>query len=147
MFSYQPPSLRTTFATGNAAGALQQTVASLGFQRVIVVAEHAEVHLARHLTAGLGGALAGIHPAQRHRSAADALASASEAATGLGADALVSVGSGAVIQLARLAAQEAGLPVVAVPSRTTRERKWSRSRGPPPAAWKGRPGRVPCRRP
>ncbi|WP_345151251.1 iron-containing alcohol dehydrogenase [Arthrobacter ginkgonis] len=116
MFSYQPPSLRTTFATGNAGGALQQTAGSLGLQRMMVITEHGDVHLARHLTAGLGSVVAGIHPVERQRFAADASATARGAAIGLGADSLVAVGSGEVIQLARLAAQAAGLPLVAVPT-------------------------------
>ncbi|MEU9246684.1 maleylacetate reductase [Streptomyces sp. NPDC048385] len=105
---------RVRFASGAAAEELAAEVATLGAQRVMVIAGTAEAELADRVTAGLPV----VH---RHHDVAmhvpvEVARRARAAAVEREADALVSVGGGSTTGLAKAVALTTGLPIVAVPT-------------------------------
>ncbi|MEV7981281.1 maleylacetate reductase [Streptomyces sp. NPDC086519] len=105
---------RVRFASGAAAEELAAEVATLGAQRVMVIAGTAEAEPAARVTAGLPV----VH---RHDDVAmhvpvEVARRARAAAVEREADALVSVGGGSTTGLAKAVALTTGLPIVAVPT-------------------------------
>ena len=113
-FEHQSLPQRVRFASGEAAAALTEEVAALGVSRVMVVAGGSEREVARQVAGGLP-VVHWHHEVAMHVPLPVA-ERARAAAARHGADALVCVGGGSTIGLAKAVALTTGLPIVAVPT-------------------------------
>ncbi|MET7653540.1 MULTISPECIES: maleylacetate reductase [unclassified Streptomyces] len=105
---------RVRFATGAAQQGLAAEVATLGAQRVMVIAGAAERELADRVTAGLP--VVHRHDDVVMHVPVEVAERALVAAAAWDADVLVSVGGGSTTGLAKAVALSTGLPIVAVPT-------------------------------
>ncbi|MEU4240753.1 maleylacetate reductase [Actinoplanes sp. NPDC026619] len=114
-FTYAALPMRVVFAPG-ALAKLPAEVATLGFQRVLVVCGPRQEATAKQVFAALGDHAVGLLPEAKMHVPAATAARAVALATELGADSCVAVGGGSSIGLGKAIAKELGLPVVAVPT-------------------------------
>ncbi|HUJ05305.1 MAG TPA: maleylacetate reductase and hydroxyquinol 1,2-dioxygenase domain-containing protein [Streptosporangiaceae bacterium] len=105
---------RIVFADG-ALGRLPDEAQRLGASRVLLVASR-HAGLADRIVGLLGDGLAGRWDEVRQHVPADLAAGLAERAADLRADLLVSVGGGSALGLAKIAARDTGLPVLAIPT-------------------------------
>lgn len=114
-FTYRPMPMRVRFGPG-ALSSVGEELGELGLERVLVVSTPQEAQLAQRLAERIGPACVDVHAeAQMHVPAAVARR-AGQVALDRRATAVVAVGGGSSIGLAKAIALHHGLPVVAVPT-------------------------------
>lgn len=114
-FRYQALPMRVQFGAGTFAQ-LPDEVRDLGRERVLVISTPGRAALARTAAEMLSRYAAGIHPEAVMHVPASAAGHARAVARDLRADALVAIGGGSAIGLAKAVALTSGLPVIAVPT-------------------------------
>ncbi|ODQ84835.1 maleylacetate reductase [Mycolicibacterium holsaticum] len=113
-FVHETHSQRVRFATGEAAGQLEEEIAKLGASRVMVIVAEPEMPMA-NVIAGALPVVASHNEVAMHVPV-DLAERASATATRSRADAVVSIGGGSTTGLAKAIALNTGLPIVAVPT-------------------------------
>jgi maleylacetate reductase len=113
-FTHETLAQRVVFAAGESAAAVAAEVVALGGARVMLIASDRAKHLAAPIAAAIPVVL-------RHQEVVmhvpvEVARRARQAAAGVGADVLVSVGGGSATGLAKAVAMTTGLPIVAVPT-------------------------------
>lgn len=105
---------RVLFGSGRAADNTQLAVENLGGKRLLLIADGFAAEIADAVSTRVN-VVARIHDIVQHVPV-DNAASAVETATEHGADAVVSIGGGSAIGLAKVVARDLGLPVIAIPT-------------------------------
>ncbi|GAB3280187.1 iron-containing alcohol dehydrogenase [Kineosporia babensis] len=113
-FAHETLGQRVRFATGGAAEAVAEEIASLGATRVMLIAGASEAAVAQRITAGLP-VVETFDEVVRHVPVAVAERARATASNGR-VDALVCVGGGSSTGLAKAVALSTSLPIVAVPT-------------------------------
>jgi maleylacetate reductase len=114
-FRYEALPMRVAFGAG-AVSHLDEELRELGFAHVAVLCTAAETALARRIAQGVGEAVGALVPRAVMHVPDDAVTSAVQEVRDCDADALVSIGGGSAVGLAKAVALETGLPIVAVPT-------------------------------
>jgi maleylacetate reductase len=114
-FRYQALPMRVRFGAG-AVAKLGDELRDLGLRRATVVCTPAEADLASGIAGNVGDAIASVLPGAVMHVPDEAVDVALEAVTSSAADALVPVGGGSAVGLAKAVALLTGLPIVAVPT-------------------------------
>jgi len=115
VFTYDQAPGRTLFGRGRIA-ALGAEAERLGLRRVMIVSSPRATALAAQASQALGRRAAGVHARAVMHVPADVAADAVKAARAMSADAVLAVGGGSPIGLAKAVALETGLPVLALPT-------------------------------
>ena len=114
-FRYEALPMRVRFGAG-AVAQLGDELRDLGLHRTAVLCTPAEGDLASRIAGDLGDAIASVLPGAVMHVPDEAVDAALEAVIGSAADALVPVGGGSAVGLAKAVALQTGLPIVAVPT-------------------------------
>ncbi|WP_426567179.1 maleylacetate reductase [Angustibacter sp. McL0619] len=107
--------MRVRFGAGSVR-LLDDEVQRLGLGSVLALSTPGQAQLARDVLAPLGERCAGVHAHARMHVPVEVAETARAEAARLGVDALVAVGGGSAIGLAKAVALTSGLPVLAVPT-------------------------------
>lgn len=115
-FSYEPPRQRIVFGAGAARRDLAAECDRLGVRRLLLITTPGERARRRDVLAPLGERIAGEFTDVREHVPAPVAEQARGAASGLAADALLSIGGGSATGTAKAVALELKLPIIAVPT-------------------------------
>lgn len=107
---------RVVFGAGASEQRLLPELDRLGLQSVLVMASSSQVGVAAGIEATLGPRYAGRIQLADHSSRSERVAAARRTARTAGADGLLVIGGGAAIEVAKSAAVDAGLLLVALPT-------------------------------
>jgi maleylacetate reductase len=114
-FSYNSPATRVVFGIGSISQ-VSDEVLRLGASRVLLIISNSQRQLAETLAVALGSHSAGIYDRVMQHVPLDEAETARRAATTCGADALIALGGGSAIGLAKAIALTSGLPILAIPT-------------------------------
>lgn len=114
-FVYNATAMRVVFAAGGLSR-LANEVATMGFERALVLCTPNQRDLAEAASALLGKRCVGLFDGARMHVPIEVARTACAYATSLNADGVVAIGGGSTIGLAKAIALDIGLPIVAVPT-------------------------------
>ena len=114
-FRYEALPMRVRFGAG-AVAQLGNELADLDLHRAAVLCTPAEEKLARRIADDLGDTVASLLPGAAMHVPAENVNAALEVISLCGADALIPVGGGSAVGLAKAVALQTSLPIVAVPT-------------------------------